>query len=380
MPKELIVIASRCFYNGVGYLNPQPWTSSEGAFMQYVIGSNRNFHKFTGLVMGRRTWDSHAHTGFPNHLCVVITHRPFQSPGVTCAPSVEDAIFLLNIASVEQIIFIGGNSILTHVISRPDCIMDRMYLIDSLDSIRGDTVFPTIPAQYKKLRWILSSTVNMCQISCFEKYVDAPIKDGFVDWMDVTFAAIMSSTDAQNAMQVDPQRAVRQDPQGKNEPAPPRDRKRKAPSAKKMTKEEAAKQGEAGTALQTSVVNPTDVPIKGVPQEQIEELQKSLPSVPVYTPNAAVLEPKVVRTEQTPYVAGHESKGYESGGSSDSGDDDDESKRKRRKKAEKKPKKPLSEEEKKVLRERLEKARAAKKAKKDQSLADAKTDVVTPIA
>lgn len=90
------------------------------------------------VIMGRRTWDPFPRP-LPGRENIVITRRPFEQPGVTCYPSIEEALADLEKREPDQKVYvIGGGSIYAALVDQ----CDELVLTEIESDFDADTWFP----------------------------------------------------------------------------------------------------------------------------------------------------------------------------------------------------------------------------------------------
>ena len=129
----------------IGFQGGLPWNISKDLkyFKNMTSGEN------SAIVMGRKTWDSLPIRPLPNRSNYVLTKNNFKStfPDGLVLKEPDDIIILRKIYS--DIWIIGGEAIYKEYINKP--YVDRLYLTE-IDSVyEGDTYFPKIPNNFKKI-------------------------------------------------------------------------------------------------------------------------------------------------------------------------------------------------------------------------------------
>ena len=139
------IIAAIAKKRVIGFQGGLPWNISKDLkyFKNMTSGEN------SAIVMGRKTWDSLPIRPLPNRSNYVLTKNNFKStfPDGLVLKEPDDIIILRKIYS--DIWIIGGEAIYKEYINKP--YVDRLYLTE-IDSVyEGDTYFPKIPNNFKKI-------------------------------------------------------------------------------------------------------------------------------------------------------------------------------------------------------------------------------------
>src|SRR5262249_61816874 len=99
----------------------------------------------TGIVMGRKAWESKGVAGkpLPNRLNVVVSHQELAvPPGVVLAHSIDAA---LAVGEVESIFVVGGAGLIRDAIDRPD--LRFVYLTRIEQRFECDVRMPDLDAR-----------------------------------------------------------------------------------------------------------------------------------------------------------------------------------------------------------------------------------------
>lgn len=148
-PFTIVVAMDR--KRGIGLNGQLPW---------HLPGDLKHFQRLTteappgkinAVLMGRKTWESlpEKFKPLPKRLNVVLTRQPslFVPAGVLVAASLTAALQALAEPArrVDQIFVIGGASLFTEALRRPECQRIELTEIDA--EYPADTVFPDLPAE-----------------------------------------------------------------------------------------------------------------------------------------------------------------------------------------------------------------------------------------
>ncbi|MDQ8952949.1 dihydrofolate reductase [Acinetobacter rudis] len=143
---ELVHVVAMDQQNCIGKANDLPW---------HISADLKHFKAITQggvVVMGRKTLESMGRT-LPHRTNWVITRDPNWSfEGVKVAHSLEDALqqAALDVAASAQpncIFIIGGGEIFKQSIN----ITDRLEITHVELDVQGDTHYPAIPENFKKV-------------------------------------------------------------------------------------------------------------------------------------------------------------------------------------------------------------------------------------
>jgi dihydrofolate reductase len=103
------------------------------------------------IIMGRKTWQSIGRP-LPGRLNIVVTSDPdFRAEGAEIVGSLDDGVKLATLrgrcmAAADEVCVVGGGEIYRQALP----MADRLYVTHILESVDGDTRFPSIdPAMWE---------------------------------------------------------------------------------------------------------------------------------------------------------------------------------------------------------------------------------------
>ena len=137
--------------NGIGKGDVMPWSlPGDMHFFQQKTTKTKDNSKQNMVIMGRTTWESipEKHRPLTKRKNVVLTRKKdYRANGATVVHSIDEAFNLAD-TSIERVYIMGGASVYSHTIDRPE--ITGLYVTHIDRAFDCDAFYPKIPSVFSE--------------------------------------------------------------------------------------------------------------------------------------------------------------------------------------------------------------------------------------